>query len=233
MFKIVSKQNINTQKTDYYINHSEDLCLSCYLRNSTVFFMALELALVGISLILAYPLSSINIENTTTTIIDNIYNTQLMCGVILSTAIIDTFKKIEHFALQCFSFKITYTQIIYHWLWSIPLSAFQLYGYAFIGTNPSSLHTTCLLIYAIYGSIKLLIFIITGLVYLCRYIHIRIVLCNKISAESGISKIKNENKIIKDENKIIKDELNKLKKEHIALPIVSKINDIDNVDNLK
>lgn len=222
MFTIVSKKNINTQKTDYYINHSEDVCLSCYLRNSIGLFMTLELALVIISLILFYPLSSINIENTTTTISDNIYNTQLMCGVILSTAIIDAFKKIEHCVLvHCFSFKITYTQLIYHWLWSIPLSAFQLYGYAFIGTNPISLQTTCLLIYALYGSIKLLIFIITGLVCLCRYIHIRIILCNKISAESDISKIKTE-------NKIIKDQLNKLKKEHIALPIVSKINDVDN-----
>ena len=114
MFTIVSKQNINTGRTDYYINHNEDLCLSCYLRNSSIVFMTLEMALVLISFILFKPFSSINIENTTTTQIDNIYNTRLMCGVIISTAFIDMLRKIEHCALIR-SFKITSKKSLGYW----------------------------------------------------------------------------------------------------------------------
>lgn len=211
MLQIVSEQNINTRKTDYYIQHDEDSCLIRFLKYRMILAAPIEFVLILMSSVFYFsnePFSYVNVENKTTAIIENIYNIRIMYGVVLSMAFLDMLKNIEY------SFEVlgaTYNQILYKWFWSIPLIAFQLYGYTFIDTDNIS-QTKGIIIFAIYGSLKLLQFIIVGLVYLFRYLYLRIVICNKISAESEINKIRNE-------NKKIKDELDKLRIKHTDIPM--------------
>lgn len=213
MLQIVSNQNINTRKTDYYIQHDEDSCLIRFLKYRMILTAPIEFVLIGMSSVFYFsnePFSYVNVENKTTTISENIYNIRIMYGVVLSMAFLDMLKNIEY-SFEVFCLGATYNQIIYKWIWSIPLIAFQLYGYTFINTDTIT-QTRGIIIFAIYGSLKLLTFIIVGLLYLFRYLYLRIVICNKIYAESEINKIR-------DENKIIKDELEKLKQEHIVIPM--------------
>lgn len=213
MLQIVSEQNINTRKTDYYIQHDEDPCLIRFLKYRMILAAPIEFALILVSSVFYFnnePFSYVNVENKTTAIIENIYNIRIMYGVVLSMAFLDMLKNIEY-SFEVFCLGSAYNHIIYKWLWSIPLIAFQLYGYTFIDTDNIS-QTRGIIIFAIYGSLKLLTFIIVGLIYLFKYLYLSIVICNKISAESEINKIRNE-------NKKIKDELDKLRIKHTDIPM--------------
>ena len=235
---LILDSNVNSNGVENYsIKRKDDKCLYKFINlHNDLIRPAIDFMILLITGAVAY------INNNIYTVINETNSERTTESVIIFTimyslTVLDTLKHVEYIMDDCYhgsfldidgSFDMTdrptedfnnrFKRRLIRWLWSIPVSGFQMYGYNFSYDHPWSTIHSCLLVFAIYGSIKLVPFIIVGSIYLFKFVYLKIVICKKKTNALEIEKIKNE-------NKRIKDELNKLKKSHVVLPIESKAND--------
>ena len=235
MLILDSKVNSNGVE-NYSIKRKDDKCLYKFINlHNGMIRPVIDLLLILLTGIITYTYNNIytvinetNSERTTESVI--------IFTIMYSLTVLDTLKHVEYIMdnyyhksfLEIYRFDMNdrpmedfnnrFKRRLIRWIWSIPVSCFQMYGYNFSYDHPWSTTHSFLLVFAIYGSIKLVPFIIVGSIYLFKFVYLKIVICKKKTNALEIEKLKNE-------NKRIKDELNKLKKGHVVLPIESKAND--------
>lgn len=238
---LILDSNVNSNGVENYsIKRKDDKCLFRFINvHNNIIRPAIDAFLIFITGTIVYINNNIytvinetNSETTTESII--------IFTIIYSLTFLDMLKHFEYMMDECYHknfFDVCYDESfpdlyrtdktedfnnrfrrgLIRWLWSIPLSGFQMYGFNLSYDPTWPYLSSCILVFAIYGSIKLLPFIIVGSIYLFKFVYLKIVICKKKTNALEIEKIKNE-------NKKIKDELNKLKREHVVIPIDSKTN---------